>query len=61
MRFILLFLLLMAVPRVAEAKKYTTVKNGRGVVVHTNPAPVAMHRALPPYGVGKHVYAGRRP
>ena len=59
MRFSLLFLLLLAVPSVAEAKKQTAVKNGKEVVVHTNPAPVAVHRALPPYGVGKHVYSGR--
>ncbi len=61
MRFSLLLLFLLAVPSVAEAKKHTAVKNGRGVVVHTNPAPVAVHRAFPPYGVGKHVYSGRRP
>ena len=35
--------------------------DGKTVVVHTNPAPVIVHRALPPYGVGKHVYSGRRP
>jgi hypothetical protein len=56
-----LLLLLLALPGVAEAKKYKAVQNGKEVVVHTNPAPVAVHRALPPYGLGKHVYAGRRP
>jgi hypothetical protein len=57
MKFSFLLLLLLALPNVAEAKKYTAVKNGRTVVVHTNPAPVAVHRALPPYGLGKHVYS----
>jgi hypothetical protein len=61
MKFSLLLLFVLAIPSVAEAKKYTAVKDGKEVVVHTNPAPVAVHRVLPPYGVGKHVYAGRRP
>jgi len=58
---LLLFLVLVALPSVAEAKRITTVRGGKVVVVHTNPAPVAMHRVLPPYGVGKHVYTGPRP
>ena len=57
MKFSLLFLLLLALPSVAEAKKHTAVKNGRTVVVHTNPAPVVVHRVFPPYGLGKHVYS----
>ncbi len=61
MKFSLLLLLVLAVPGVAEAKKQTAVKNGKEVVVHTNPAPVVVHRVLPPYGIGKHVYAGRKP
>jgi hypothetical protein len=64
MRFIFsLFLLsfFLALPNVAEAKKYTAVRNGKVVVVHTNPAPVIVHRIFPPYGLGKHVYGGRRP
>lgn len=61
MKFTLLFLLLLALPSVAEAKKQTAVKNGKEVVVHTNAAPVVVHRVFPPYGVGKHVYSGRRP
>ncbi len=61
MKFRLLLLLVLAAPSVAEAKKYTTVKNGKEVVVHTSLAPVVVHRALPPYGLGKHVYAGRLP
>lgn len=61
MKVILILLVLLALPSVAEAKRVTTVQGGKVVVVHTNPAPVAMHRALPPYGVGKHVYSVRRP
>jgi hypothetical protein len=61
MQLSLLLVLFLALPGVAEAKKQATIKNGKEVVVHTNPAPVIIHRALPPYGVGKHVYSGRRP
>lgn len=57
----LLLLCLLALPSPAEAKKQITVKNGRAVVVHTNPAPVLVHRAFPPYGLGRHVYSGRTP
>lgn len=57
----LLLLFLLALPSPAEAKRHTAVRNGRPVVVHTNPAPVVVHRTFPPYGVGKHVYSGRRP
>ena len=42
-------------------KQQVDQKNGKEVVVHTNPAPVVVHRVLPPYGIGKHVYAGRLP
>ncbi|MCL4202599.1 MAG: hypothetical protein KJ000_08895 [Pirellulaceae bacterium] len=59
MRLALLLLLLLALPSSAEAKRYTAVRNGRAVVVHTSPAPVVAHRLLPPYGLGKHVYSGR--
>ncbi len=61
MKFSLLLLFVLGLPGVAEAKKYTAVKNGKEVVVHTNPAPVAVHRVLPPYGIGKHVYERRVP
>jgi hypothetical protein len=57
MKFSWIFVFLLAVPSVAEAKKYAVVKNGKTVVVHTNPAPVAVHRVFPPYGLGKHVYS----
>lgn len=44
----------------ARAERYATATSGgKGVVVHTRRAPVAVHRALPPYGVGKHVYQPR--
>jgi hypothetical protein len=61
MKFSLLLLLVLALPGVAEAKKAVAVKNGQEVVVHSRLAPVAVHRALPPYGIGKHVYASRVP
>ena len=61
MKFSLLLSFVLAVPGVAEGKKYTAVQNGKEVVVHTNPAPVVVHRVLPPYGIGKHVYEKRRP
>jgi hypothetical protein len=57
MKFSLIFLLLLALPSIAEAKKHAAVKNGKTVVVHTNPAPVVVHRVFPPYGLGKHVYS----
>jgi hypothetical protein len=50
-------LLLLALPSIAEAKKHVAVRNGKTVVVHTNPAPVAVHRVFHPYGLGKHVYS----
>ncbi len=47
-------------PNHAQAKRFVAVKDGKTVIVHTNPAPVIVHRVLPPYGLGKHVYAGRQ-
>ncbi|MBU6238241.1 MAG: hypothetical protein KGQ51_10455 [Planctomycetes bacterium] len=38
----------------ADAKQYTRHVNGREVVVHTNPIPVLMHRAVPPQH-GRHI------
>jgi hypothetical protein len=57
MKFSLIFLLVLALPSIAEAKKHVAVRNGKTVVVHTNPAPVVVHRVFPPYGLGKHVYS----
>ncbi|MCR4412146.1 MAG: hypothetical protein NUV77_06935 [Thermoguttaceae bacterium] len=51
--------LVLCLPGMAEAKRYTAIKDGKEVIVHTNAAPVVVHRVLPPYGLGKHVYAGR--
>ncbi len=51
--------LLVGLPDRAHAKRYVAIKDGKAVVVHTNVAPVIVHRVLPPYGLGKHVYAGR--
>jgi hypothetical protein len=38
----------------AYADKYVQHVNGRDFVVHTNAAPVIVHRVLPPF-LGKHV------
>ncbi len=51
--------LVLCSPGIAEAKRYVAIKHGKEVIVHTNAAPVVVHRVLPPYGLGKHVYAGR--
>jgi hypothetical protein len=59
MRTLMLLIAILLVPTVVEAEKFTTSKNGKEVVAHTRRAPVVMHRALPPYGLGLHVYAGR--
>lgn len=40
----------------ADARRQRQVVNGREVVVHSNPIPVALHRALPPHH-GRHVTA----
>lgn len=52
--------LVLSAPQHAQAKRFVAVKDGKTVVVHTNPAPVIVHRVLPPYGLGKHVYAPRQ-
>jgi len=48
--------LLLSFATSAEAKKYTEVRDGKEIVVHTRLAPVLIHKALPPYGLGVHVY-----
>ena len=58
---LLLLVLFLALPSMAEAKRYTAVKDGKEVVVHTNRAPVVVHRIFPPYGLGKHVHASQLP
>lgn len=57
-KFILLTAILLT-PSVAQAQRFTTEKNGRDVVAHTRLAPVVVHKAFPPYGLGVHVYSGR--
>ena len=60
MRIITAIVLGLALASVARAERYNTVTPvGKGVVAHTRLAPVVVHRLLPPYGLGKHVYAGR--
>jgi hypothetical protein len=58
MKRLLVFVVLLMMPSIAEAKKLQTGKNGREVVAHTSRAPVAVHKVFPPYGLHKHVYAG---
>jgi hypothetical protein len=44
----------------AQAARYSSVTStGKEVVAHTRLAPVVVHRILPPYGLGKHVYEPR--
>jgi hypothetical protein len=54
-----LVIVLAMMPNIANATKVETEKNGREVVAHTSRAPVAIHKIFPPYGLHKHVYAGR--
>ncbi len=58
-RFVIFLTLVFALPGAAEAKRFVANKDGKEVVAHTNLAPVVVHKVLPPYGLGKHVYAGR--
>jgi hypothetical protein len=60
MRYLLAIGIVLAGAVCAEASRQTTTtSSGKEVVVHSRAAPVAVHRVLPPYGVGKHVYSGR--
>jgi hypothetical protein len=52
-------ILLVVIPPVAPAKRFESQKDGREVVAHTSRAPVAVHKIFPPYGLHKHVYAGK--
>ncbi len=57
--FVMFLMLVFVLPGVAEAKRFVATKDGKEVIAHTNLAPVVVHKVLPPYGLGKHVYAGR--
>ncbi len=46
--------ILASLTGVADARIYKQVVNGREVVVHSNPIPVLLHRAVPPQ-LGRHV------
>lgn len=60
MKTITTIVLGLALAGVAHAEKYSAVTpEGKEVVAHTRLAPVIVHRVLPPYGLGRHVYAGR--
>jgi hypothetical protein len=58
MKRLLIFAIgVLSLSGVCEAKKHQAVTStGKEVVVHSNVAPVVIHRVLPPYGLGKHVY-----
>ena len=58
MKWILVVAALLCMTSVSEAAHFRTVRHGRVVVAHTRLAPVIVHRALPPYGLGRHVYMG---
>ena len=52
-------LFIIFAPLSAEARQYAVRQGGRDYVAHTRRAPVAMHRALPPYR-GAHIYVPAR-
>lgn len=47
-------MVLVSVAETSQAKQYMKQVHGREVVVHTNPIPVLLHRAVPPQH-GRHV------
>lgn len=49
----------LALPIIARAERRGAMPTGGGQVVHSRRAPVALHRAVPPYR-GVHVYQGRQ-
>ena len=60
MRYLLAIGIVLACATFALAAKQSVVNSsGKAVVTHTRAAPVAVHRVLPPYGIGKHVYSPR--
>ena len=60
MKTLLALLIVLAVmPNIANATKVETETNGHEVVTHTSRAPVVIHKIFPPYGLHKHVYAGK--
>ena len=54
-----LVIVLAVMPNIANATKVETKTNGHEVVAHTSRAPVVIHKIFPPYGLHKHVYAGK--
>jgi hypothetical protein len=60
MRYLLAIGIVLVCATFAQASKQTVVtSSGKEVVAHTRAAPVIVHRVLPPYGIGKHVYSPR--
>lgn len=59
MHKLILLAAVLLLPNVAQAQRFTTAKNGKDTVAHTRRAPVVVHKAFPPYGLGVHVYSGR--
>jgi hypothetical protein len=61
MRILLALMMVLSMGCAAWGEKYSEVlPSGREVVIHTRMAPVMVHRILPPYGLGKHVYVNGR-
>lgn len=60
MKYFLALTLVLSFSASAFANRQNvSTSSGKAVVAHSRMAPVAVHRALPPYGLGKHVYRGR--
>jgi hypothetical protein len=58
-KIILLAAVLLLPPSLAQAQRSSAPKSGKDVVAHKRLAPVVVHKAFPPYGLGIHVYSGR--
>jgi hypothetical protein len=60
MKALFAVVIVLAMAGLAQATRTNSVQpSGKEVVVHNRLAPVVVHRVLPPYGLGKHVYQGR--
>jgi hypothetical protein len=59
MRKLILLAVILLTPSIAPAQRFAASKNGKDVIAHTRRAPVVIHKAFPPYGLGVHTYSGR--
>ena len=55
-KIICAFTIVVSVASMSQADQFIGHKNGREVVVHSNPIPVFLHRLVPP-NYGRHVTA----